>query len=302
MEDSDRCLLEHYYQDTLLQGNRVRDNLRDGVDDALKTLGNGFLQHPKSEPLRQSIANGELAEGTFYRQLLMLIYRCLFLMVAESRNLLLAGEDGEKIDIYNQYYSFSRLREIADRPNYRREGFEDLWQGLQVTFSLFDESWRGEILGLSPLNGDLFGSKTLAQMANYGIDNHDLLKAIRGLSLYSAKGLLRRVNYAALDVEELGSVYESLLDFTPQISIKQGIYQFDLVTGSDRKTTGSYYTPSELVAQLIKSALEPVIEERLKDCELVSSSQLVVNSSSTTNHQLSTTNQEQALLSLKICD
>ena len=283
MEDSDRCLLEHYYQETLSQGGRVRDNLRDGVEDALKILGNGFLQHPKSESLRQSIANGELAEGTFYRQLLMLIYRCLFLMVAESRNLLLAGEDAEKIDIYNQYYSFSRLREIADRPNYRREGFEDLWQGLQVTFSLFDESWRGEILGLSPLNGDLFGSKTLAQMADYGIDNHDLLKAIRGLSLYSAKGLLRRVNYAALDVEELGSVYESLLDFTPQISIKQGIYQFDLVTGSDRKTTGSYYTPSELVAQLIKSALEPVIEERLKDLEEIEVKQ-------------------HALLSLKICD
>jgi hypothetical protein len=283
MEDSDRCLLEHYYQETLSQGGRVRDNLRDGVEDALKILGNGFLQHPKSEPLRQSFANGELAEGTFYRQLLMLIYRCLFLMVAESRNLLLAGEDAEKIDIYNQYYSFSRLREIADRPNYRREGFEDLWQGLQVTFSLFDESWRGEILGLSPLNGDLFGSKTLAQMADYGIDNHDLLKAIRGLSLYSAKGLLRRVNYAALDVEELGSVYESLLDFTPQISIKQGIYQFDLVTGSDRKTTGSYYTPSELVAQLIKSALEPVIEEKLKDLEEIEVKQ-------------------HALLSLKICD
>jgi hypothetical protein len=283
MEDSDRCLLEHYYQETLSQGGRVRDNLRDGVEDALKILGNGFLQHPKSESLRQSFANGELAEGTFYRQLLMLIYRCLFLMVAESRNLLLAGEDAEKIDIYNQYYSFSRLREIADRPNYRREGFEDLWQGLQVTFSLFDESWRGEILGLSPLNGDLFGSKTLAQMADYGIDNHDLLKAIRGLSLYSAKGLLRRVNYAALDVEELGSVYESLLDFTPQISIKQGIYQFDLVTGSDRKTTGSYYTPSELVAQLIKSALEPVIEERLKDLEEIGVKQ-------------------HALLSLKICD
>ena len=120
-------------------------------------------------------------------------------------------------------------------------------------------------------------------MADYGIDNHDLLKAIRGLSLYSAKGLLRRVNYAALDVEELGSVYESLLDFTPQISIKQGIYQFDLVTGSDRKTTGSYYTPSELVAQLIKSALEPVIEERLKDLEEIEVKQ-------------------HALLSLKICD
>jgi hypothetical protein len=59
-----------------------------------------------------------------------------------------------------------------------------------------------------------------------------------------------------LDVEELGSVYESLLDFHPQVVQRQGIYEFQLVTGSDRKTTGSYYTPPELVGQLIKSALE----------------------------------------------
>jgi hypothetical protein len=79
------------------------------------------------------------------------------------------------------------------------------------------------------------------------------------------KQLLRRVNYAALDVEELGSVYESLLDFAPKIETQS--YQFKLVTGSDRKSTGSYYTPPELVAQLIKTALEPVIEERLKEAE-----------------------------------
>jgi hypothetical protein len=60
------------------------------------------------------------------------------------------------------------------------------------------------------------------------------------------------VNYEALDVKELGSFYESLLDFHPQVVQRQGIYEFVLVLGSDRKTTGSYYTPPELVGQLIK--------------------------------------------------
>lgn len=208
----------------------------------------------------------KLTEKEFYRQLLLLIYRLLFLMVAESRNLLLAGEDEEKARIYNEYYSISRLRAFAERLSYRREGFQDSWQGLRVTFSLFDESWRGELLGLSPLNGDLFGSKTLKILDNCAIDNHDLLMAIRHLSLYENKGLLRRVNYTALDVEELGSVYESLLDYTPKVTIFDGIYYFKLVSGSDRKTTGSYYTPPELVGQLIKSALEPVIEDKLASC------------------------------------
>ena len=76
-------------------------------------------------------------------------------MVAESRNILLIGEDVEKARIYNEFYSIERLRRLAERPSYRREGFNDLWNGLRVTFDIFDENWRGEILGLSPLNGDL---------------------------------------------------------------------------------------------------------------------------------------------------
>ncbi|MGB5714765.1 MAG: DNA methyltransferase, partial [Waterburya sp.] len=325
MDDADKCLLEFYHQQTLQQGGRVRDRLRDGVEEALQKLGTGFLQHPKNQNLRDKVANGELTDKDFYRQLLLLIYRLLFLMVAESRNILLIGEDIEKARIYNQYYSIERLRILAERPSYRREGFVDLWNGLRVTFDIFDENWRGEILGLSPLNGDLFGSTVLQSIQECTLDNYDLLYSIRQLSLYTNKGQRRRVNYAALDVEELGSVYESLLDFSPKIEQYEGIYQFKLVTGSDRKTTGSYYTPPELVAQLIKTALEPVIEERLKEAEeqyksdrnLDNSQRMNSPSESIrTNDSLERTSaisqeinflalkeyQEQALLNITVCD
>ena len=293
MDDADECLLEYYHQEAIQQGGRVRDRLRDGVEKALVLLGTGFLQHPANQQLRQQFESGELTDKVYYRQLLLLIYRLLFLMVAESRDLLLADEDPEKARIYMEYYSVERLRNMTERRSYRREGFQDLWQGLRVTFRLFDENWRGEALKLSPLNGDLFGSKTLQDLDACAIDNHDLLLAIRELSLYVAvpsaasrrvqKGQLRRVNYEALDVEELGSVYESLLDFHPQVMVRQGIYEFALVLGSDRKTTGSYYTPPELVGQLIKSALEPVIADKLKGAKTPAE-------------------QEAALLSLKVCD
>jgi len=283
MDDAHECLLEFYHQETLQQGGRVRDRLRDGVERAIAQLGNGFLQHPKNQALRDKFAAKEISDRDFYRQILLLIYRLLFLMVAESRNLLLTGEDPEKVRIYEEYYSIERLRALAERAiTPRREGFQDLWQGLRVTFCLFDENWRGELLGLSPLNGDLFGSTTLPELNVSALDNYDLMVAIRNLSLYAPtdKAQLRRVNYAALDVEELGSVYESLLDFHPQVSLFQGKYEFLLVTGSDRKTTGAYYTPSELVAQLVKSALEPVIAERMKDADDL----------------------QKALLSIKVCD
>jgi hypothetical protein len=296
MDDAHECLLEFYHQETLQQGGRVRDRLRDGVERAIAQLGNGFLQHPKNQALRDALTppspslgeggrgdEGKISDRDFYRQILLLIYRLLFLMVAESRNLLLTGEDPEKVRIYEEYYSIERLRALAEKAIVpRREGFQDLWQGLRVTFCLFDENWRGELLGLSPLNGDLFGSTTLPELNVSALDNYDLMVVIRNLSLYAPtdKAQLRRVNYAALDVEELGSVYESLLDFHPQVSLSQGKYEFLLVAGSDRKTTGAYYTPSELVAQLVKSALEPVIAERMKDADDL----------------------QKALLSIKVCD
>lgn len=267
MEDADECLLEFYHQESLQQGGRVRDRLRDGVEKALIQFGTGFLQHKNSEGLRSRFANGELSATDFYRQLLRLIYRLLFLMVAEARDLLLEESDPEHRRIYQDYYSVERLRLLAERPTWRREGFQDLWQGLRVSFRLFEgdsENWRGAMLGLSPLNGDLFGTGTLAAIEDCGLDNHDLLSAIRFLSLYEQKGQLRRVNYSAIDVEEFGSVYESLLDFHPQVRVVDGRYEFLLVSGSERKTTGSYYTPRELVQQLIKSALEPVMAERLE--------------------------------------
>ncbi|MBD2492096.1 Eco57I restriction-modification methylase domain-containing protein [Aulosira sp. FACHB-615] len=294
MDDADKCLLEYYHQEARQQGGRVRDRLRDGVEKALIQLGNGFLQHPANENLRQKFTDGSLKDIDYYRQLLRLIYRLLFLMVAESRNLLLIGDDLEKARIYREYYSIERLRELAERPHWRREGFQDLWQGLRVTFLLFDENWRGEVLGLSPLNGDLFGSTTLPALDDCAIDNYDLLVALRHLSLYQDKAQLRRVNYEYLDVEELGSVYESLLDFHPQVLTKGGIYQFALVFGSDRKTSGSYYTPPQLVHQLIKTAIEPVIEDRL--------AQVRSQTPTPSNPDELRRNLEQGLLNLKICD
>ena len=298
MDDADKCLLEFYHQEAIQQGGRVRDRLRDGVERAISRLGTGFVQHSSNQQLRKLIEDNLLKETDFYRLLLLLIYRLLFLMVAESRNLLLAGEDEEKARIYREYYSIERLRLLAERPSYRREGFQDIWQGLRVTFSLFDESWRGELLGLSPLNGDLFGSKTLKNLDNCALDNHDLLCALRELSLYEQKGQWRRVNYGALDVEELGSVYESLLDFHPQFLRRDGIHQFVLVGGTDRKTTGSYYTPPGLVGLLIKSALEPVIEDKVRSCiEGFGEGSVTAQDKATVRERT-----EKALLSLKVCD
>ncbi len=282
-DDVATCLIERLYQEGLESGGRVRDKLREGVEEALKALGNGFLIHPGRASLREALGGGRLDALAYYRQLLKLVYRLLFLFVAEERRLLFpAAPDGaDRREVYSRYYSVSRLRARADR-YFAEDRGADLWQGLLTTFGLFADSTAAARLGLAPLNGELFGGYACSDLEGAGCANADLLRAIRALSVWTDGRTPRRVNYAGLDVEELGSIYESLLDFHPEVDLER-VEPFALAAGSERRQTGSYYTPPELVRELIEHALVPVMEERLAEAR-------------------TTEEKEQALLRLRVCD
>lgn len=278
MDDAGECLLEKYYAHSVDQGGRVRDHLRDGVEDSLKILANAILQHPDNSKLREKWRRREFTPLEFYQQLLRLIYRLLFLMVAEERGLISDGAT------YRDYYSVSGLRRLAEyRVAYTEHS--DLWLSLQTVFRVFQDESLATYLEVSPLNGDLFDDSHTELLNAVALANRDLLSALWHLSMYQdgQRAPWRRINYGALDVEELGSVYESLLDYQPVIVEEHGSIAFDLVSGTERKTTGSYYTPPELVNELIQSALLPVIEDRLN--------------AATTAEQ-----KEHALLDIKVCD
>ncbi|MFS8836186.1 DUF559 domain-containing protein [Synechococcus sp. WC101] len=259
-EQARECWLEKYYQQALEQGGRVRERLRDGVEECLKGLANGFLAHPKNSQLRERLASSGLNRLTpeeFYRQLLRLVYRFLFLLVSEERGLISASP------LYRDHYGVGRLRRLLERRSAFTE-HEDLWCSLRVLWRVLSQEELAKHLGAAPLNGELFAPLELDECS---LSNRDLLQAFWHLAYYreNATSPPRRVNYAALDVEELGSVYESLLDYRPQILFTaQATPQFELSYGSERKSTGSYYTPPDLVAELVRSALEPVLQERLK--------------------------------------
>ena len=260
------CLLERWHQQGIDEGGRVREHLRDGVEAAIVTLGNAFLAHDRSADLRDRLTDDRLGGEDYYRELLRLVYRLLFLMVAEERRLLLLPDKelAERQAIYTRWYSLERLRARAEA---RRgpDPHPDLWQGLCRTFDIFREPAKAAALGLGVLNGELFGPRLTLETAQ--IRNDHLLEAIRSLSTFTEttrtrrKGVRRRVSFGALDVEELGSVYEGLLDFHPHVDV--GRRELTLLTGSERKSTGSYYTPHELVEELIRTALVPVLEERV---------------------------------------
>jgi hypothetical protein len=133
----------------------------------------------------------------------------LFLLVSEDRGLISADP------LYREHYGIARLRRLVDRRSAYTE-HDDLWCSLRVLWKVLSDEQLARLLGAAPLNGQLFEPCDLDACT---ITNRDLLEAFWHLAYYreSPSQPPRRVNYAALDVEELGSVYESLLDYHPVV-------------------------------------------------------------------------------------
>ncbi|MBA4179610.1 MAG: hypothetical protein C0506_03385 [Anaerolinea sp.] len=259
--DATSCFLEKWYEAALVRGARALGDLRLGVEQAIRALGQGFLDHPENEALRAKLAAGDLDQSGYYRQLLRVVYRLLFLLVAEERDLLFPPHaDPRGRAIYADNYSVSRLRERLRRDR-GDERHDDLWRAHRVAFDLLR---AGNVnLGLPALGGGIFDQRMCPDLEEAQLRNAALKDAVKGLSRAPTKSGYRRINYRDLDVEELGSVYESLLDEQPSLRADGGKPQFDLAAGGERKSTGSYYTPSVLVQELIRSALDPVIQQAL---------------------------------------
>jgi hypothetical protein len=259
--DARDCWLERYHQHALEQGGRVRDRLRDGVEQGLLILANGFLAHPANMALRAALRLPPPGEpvpddvaAALYRQALRIVYRVLFLLTAEDRGLI-------SDDPHYAHYGVGRLRRLLTR----RSAFTDhvdLWLGFQTLRQIVSDAALAALLGAAPLNGDLFAPVDLDAAV---ITNRDLLRAVRHLAWYGDPP--RRINYAALDTEELGSVYESLLELHPTITWRGAVPVVAFAARSaERRATGSHYTPPELVAPLVQHALEPALRARLAPC------------------------------------
>ncbi len=263
-----RCLLEQWSQEAASAGTRARDKLRDGVESAIVALGCGVLEHPANRALRARLRNRELVPEALQRQLLRIVYRLLFLLVAEARGLLHpADADPEAKQRYERHYSVARLRRLAER---RRGGdHSDLWSGLAVTMAALDIGDNEEqqnartALGLTSLGSFLWSSAQVPDLADVQIGNARLLEAIRNLALVrdDEARLWRQVDYRNLGTEELGSIYESLLELHPDTDTDARTFELKRAAGSERKTTGSYYTPPALISRLLDDALDPVIDE-----------------------------------------
>ncbi|MEU5837426.1 N-6 DNA methylase [Streptomyces diacarni] len=293
------CRLEWWREYAVESGIRARNQLREQVKQALSILGTGFLQK-NPQLAQALTHRGLPALYDFHHELLRLAYQLIFLCVAEDRDALLLrpGDRATKAEIkkneeardhYDRYFSTARLRRIA--AGRQGDHHTDLWAGLCHVLDALGTNGGMPSLALPGLGGLYFrpeNIETFAAGANGSdpaasagtgalapsrlpgapeplraarLPNQHLLEAVRLLSrIRDKKGRLTRVDFRHLGADELGSVYESLLELIPRRNADNEFWLQDLVAGSKRKTTGSYYTPVVVIEKLLDNALTPVID------------------------------------------
>jgi len=257
------CRMERWRAEAIEAGTRALDQLRDGVQNALAHLGTGFLRHPANTRLRD-----DLDADLYKRALLRLVYRLLFWFVAEDREVLLSpGTSEHTRDRYGKYFSSRRLRATATRRAGTTHG--DLWQAVSLVLrGLGDEDGLPQ-LGLPGLGGIYDDTGTDQILHSLQLSNEHLLAAIRSLARIHDPSTrrYRPVDYRNLGAEELGSLYESLLELVPKWSKEERQFLLDVMPGNERKSTGSYYTPTSLIDCLLDTALDPVLDDAQKRAE-----------------------------------
>lgn len=292
------CVMERWFNMSIESGNRIRNGLSRAVQTTMETIGNAVLtsEGEGNAALREAFTRGTMDAAQLNKELIHFIYRLLFLFIIEERGLVYQIPDSpddpdykqlcQWQDIYKKFYAASRLRRLSELSYLKQRRYSDLWQGLMDTFHLFEPDTFGEKLGIKPLGGVLFGTETLHWLKQCQVSNKDLLAAFSALNEFEDERQQKvKINYSSLDVEEFGSVYEGILEMRPfvQPGVAASDWQFGFVGGLDRQSTSSYYTRPDLVQNLIKTTLEPVIKEKIAA-------------------QTTTEEKVKALLNMKVCD
>lgn len=274
------CWLEVWRTEAVEAGTRALGRLRDGVRSALEQLGSGFLRHPDNGWLRRALHGGELTVEQYHGALLRLVYRLLFCFVTEDQpdaRRVLPDPQAEPSarNRYRAYFATARLRAMSRRLTGGPHA--DLWHAQRLVLVALGRE-DGEPRIAVPALGGLFepdDALPLPEDAPHPdlllgaeIANRDLLAAVRSLAWLSVPGQrLQPVDYRNLGAIELGSVYESLLEYVPRLDLTERTFGLTQLAGNDRKKSGSYYTPSPLIDLVLDTALDPLLDRAVKDAQ-----------------------------------
>jgi len=282
------------FLDQVLEGSthyatELSDLLKEKVfEEIFPHLARGFLHHRNAE---QGIKEEtEETLKTIYNGTLTLLYRLLFILYAEDRDLLPVKDAGYL------HYSLANIKQkvadLRDKKATLSELSTDLWSDLDTLFKIIDLG--DPKLNVPTYNGGLFSHKNPKNdfLKTNRVPDPWLTKAIDHLTREQDKetGKLQSIDYSELEVRHLGSIYEGLLEFhlkiadedkalvkekgrevykpvaevkNPKEIVKKGESYLEN-DKHERKSTGSYYTPDYIVKYIVQNAVGPVLEEKLQ--------------------------------------
>ena len=234
----------------------------------------------------------EVREGA-----LILLYRLLFILYAEDRDLLPVRSTG-----YDDY----ALREKVRGDVGKRKDHGDIFSSSATWYwSAIDDLCRAidlgdASIGLPPYNGGLFDRDRTPLLGRIRLDDQIMADVIDALSFEKTTDGRRYINYRDLGVQQLGSIYERLLE---QEIVRDGSGITVRPNVFARKGSGSYYTPDDLVGLLVKETIEPLVQSRMDAFETkiseLDTSQLPEGRRISRLKQL---DPAEKLLELKVCD
>jgi N-6 DNA Methylase/Eco57I restriction-modification methylase len=243
----------------------VSDALQRGVRQALAML---------AAALRATRSGHRTTTSALVLQALTILYRILFLLFAEARSLVPTWHP-----VYRDSYSVEALRRLAERD----APSPGLWETLQAMWRLAHEGCTSDELPVTPFNGQLFAPEACPLAERASIDDETMRAVIAALTIAPVGGSASRnrtaavarrttsghaISYADLGVEQLGAIYERVLDEAPDI---EAHLDADLPSPSTirdsakvrvslrRKESGTFYTPRGMAEHLVRETLGPLV-------------------------------------------
>ena len=282
--------LDTVWNESETAAQELGEDLQDNVFTALRVLGEGFI-HTNDLDIDP---DDEAARAELKEQSLVLLYRLMFVLYAESRGLI-HPEDPDAQTEYEENFSLDQIRlDIHDQIT-SGDSYDDwsgyatqIWGQLEDLFRLIDEGQ--ESLGIPPYNGGLFDGEAHTFLAENEVADRYIAEVIHRLGTTEDEaGDPVPADYADLDTRHLGSIYEGLLEHEFRIASEpyaavaedggqvwkpgtdvsvaeavETVEEGELYVVNDdgeRKATGAYYTPDYVVNYIVEETIDPLLDD-----------------------------------------
>ena len=255
-----RCRLDQVREQALSAQATLEEDLRQRVFTLLTDLANGFASRPDNQ-----IPDTPEGHRVLYENCLIYLYRLLFILYAEGRILLPVEPRTRR---YYKELSLERLKpDLKNFSGYDSHTRTRLYEDLRELFHLVNgtEKAKNDEYTVPRYNGGLFDPAAHKPLEEWRIADAELANVLRGLMFdppprpNEPSLPVQTVDFADLRVQQLGSIYEGLLEHHLARNVGG---QLELRTDkAERKVTGTYYTPDYIVKYIVEQTLGPLLAE-----------------------------------------